>query len=179
MSKCLETFAFVFWGGEHERARSKIILYIPRGVLYPCSSLSLLATFPFSPSSRVFQPPNLSLPLLCSGSVAPTADSHNVRRRANCSSTPDPTPLRHGTHSPPLFPTTPSHPPTSGDDAQATDTRSIGCNFLSSPSLSSSTSWRSEHASPFSRGFCHCLLESLVSLLVQPPPPPRTHFRAF
>lgn len=71
----------------------------------PSHCLAPLLHFPFlSPASST---PNLSLPLLCSCSVAPTADSRNLRSRANCSSTPDPSPrpCRRETGSP-LFPTT-------------------------------------------------------------------------
>ena len=65
----------------------------------------LLPTSP--PPEAASSTPNLSLPPLCSGSVASTADSRNVRCRANCSSTPDPAPpLSPRNWLTSLFPTT-------------------------------------------------------------------------
>ena len=71
----------------------------------------LLPTSP--PPEAASSTPNLSLPPLCSGSVASTADSRNVRCRANCSSTPDPAPpLSPRNWLTSLFPTTTTLAPT-------------------------------------------------------------------
>lgn len=76
--------------------------------------------------------PNLSLPLLCSGSVAPTADSHNVRRPSKLFINPWPfpsaRPCRLETASP-LFPTT--HPSTHARDAQPRTGYQCNCIQLS------------------------------------------------
>lgn len=70
-----------------------------RGARKPSISSPIPLASPLSlsppppPPEAASSTPNLSLPLLCSGSVASTADSRNVRCRANCSSTPDPAPL--------------------------------------------------------------------------------------
>lgn len=69
------------------------VVFDRRGIAGAWSRKESISTFPCPPSlEAASSTPNLSLPLLCSGSVASTADSRNVRCRANCSSTPDPAP---------------------------------------------------------------------------------------
>lgn len=119
-------------------------LYIPQNpvsffaVASPC--LTMLRYFPFL-LTVASSTPNLSLPLLCSGSVAPTADSHNVRRRANCSSTPDPSPphvpvaWKLPRHSSQQL----THPPTPATLSHGQGISATAFNFLPFHSLSSSS----------------------------------------
>ena len=171
-SKCLKTFAF-----ENHRLHplgGSVPVFVSPSLA--SLSLSLSLSPPLSLSllrvSFASSTPNLSLPLLCSGSVAPTADSHNVRRRANCSSTPDPTPLRvpvatelarHSSQQ--LLPIHP-HPATTLQHGHGEYRVQLHSTFSLFRSVRFRVLLRREvNTRPrFSRGFSHCLFEPAARL---------------